>query len=251
MKPYGHANYITALYTNTSLTAPYIAATKNQILLFTEGSTYKDIDASCFTWDARHFEELPASIPSAGRMSFVNATGDEVSMEPLSEAIAYGGYYYSGDTALWSPGDVVRLTADGAEVPAFEVEIEFPKQVVPTIPNFESWQGEYLYVVNRKKDLEVHWEPTDGEVSARVVQFKESTYEGGGYVVMCKFPGQDGIGVIPREYLAPFEASDSLGSTTSRSYLVVGGHARVDTTAGDYDVLVIASHRNAMYVNIE
>jgi cysteine-rich repeat protein len=46
LRPYGHGNSITKLYTKTSLTAPYIAASKNQILLFTKGSTYQDIDAN-------------------------------------------------------------------------------------------------------------------------------------------------------------------------------------------------------------
>jgi hypothetical protein len=74
-------------------------------------------------------EQVPAPLPHAGEITIVSAEDAHVLSPPG----------YSAFTPIsWSPGDPITISATGADIPAFEVELRGPAPLVVREPDLAS-----------------------------------------------------------------------------------------------------------------
>lgn len=110
------------------------------------------------------------------------------------ETIVPAGKQGSQDAGAFPPGQVVRISAEGADVDGFETEIEAPSRVTMT-SNFDS------VPVPSGQDLSLTW---SGSQSGHVRLSAYSGTDGAFYYLNCEFDASPGIATIPAEALRLF-----------------------------------------------
>jgi hypothetical protein len=138
-----------------------------------------------------------------------------------------GGSYaaLTGQARLWSGGEALTITADGAEVPAFTLRATAPSVLTVTSPVFPAAGGSV--VVARSRAFAVSWTGgAAGSVSANVGAVSASTSTS----ILCTFPASSGAGSVPASLLA------QLPSPATSAYVSITGSATAAAVVGGWDV---------------
>ena len=157
---------------------------------------------------------------SAGTLTIASDGGASFTMVPSVRGGYEGGL---GDAALFAPGEAVRVSATGADCPAFTASVRGPADVALTTP---------LEGFDRAHDLALEW--TGGGAGLVEASFDS---EGGASSahLRCRFDPTTGRGVVPESALAHLGPCHRVlfGTNCSASVTTVSS---IDVTAGDYDV---------------
>lgn len=138
----------------------------------------------------------------------------------------------NGTSAAFAAGDSVKVSAEGATVPAFEATAVAPGDITVTAPVFASFQTSF----SKSKDLALSW--TGG--AAGNVNVALSTYGAKLVSVLCTFPANAGAGTVPAAALTDLDPSGPLGASISILPSVTS-----TVTAGDYKVTYTLSGTGA------
>jgi hypothetical protein len=174
---------------------------------------------------------------SAGVISFVGSdslqadAGTSITLVPESD-----GYYSFG---LYVPATTLgagtaRVTAEGAEVPAFDVTLELAPSLVLRAPAATIAGADATVSIPRSDGLELEWEPSAAGVQL-LVTGPGATADGRGQNLSCEFPAMDGAGTLPAELLGKF-GGDTLDFYTYVTTTITAGQRTVRVSAAS-DVL--------------
>ena len=164
----------------------------------------------------------PQTPPNAGTLTLT------VNGSPVATATPQGG---SGDymtTPLpFSPGDVLGVSASGADVPAFATHtITSPGKLAVGTPS----------TITTSQDLTLTW--TGGESGAIVIVGIGRGGFNGATSVSCSFDATSGTGTVPKEQLASLQNGAPTGSLIvgqQRSTTFVSGTFVIDLDAIEDD----------------
>jgi hypothetical protein len=154
----------------------------------TTGFTRLDLGNGCFTYDfdaGFAFDAGPSSaiLASAGTLT-ISSPSQQLVLPPDS------GYFSYGGAPLFSAGDLVTISATGAEVPAFNTSITAPAAVVVT--GLPSDGGALL--IDRQSGYTVTWTGATSDVYVELV--------GGNVFIFCQPPAGASSQVFPPSALA-------------------------------------------------
>ncbi len=140
----------------------------------------------------------------------------------LSPDATTGNYPPKSDTPpaaskIWEGGDDVKISAVGAEVPAFDKTLKAPSSVTVTAPEFPTFPDKLT--IPRNADLDVTWaNGTAGNVTASFVTTSSSGNTTKLATITCTFKADAGTGKVPSAALGKLIAGDgavSIGASSN------------------------------------
>jgi hypothetical protein len=134
----------------------------------------------------------PGDAPASAGTVVAKGTLQPIVLTPDQDA-SYS--QFSSVTPLWSGGETLTVTADGAEVPRFSVVLTAPSLLVVTMPALGG--GQPTPVVDRSRDLQLAW--SGSGVGSLYVVF--ANLLAGDPSVDCSYPASAGRGVVPAAVL--------------------------------------------------
>jgi hypothetical protein len=138
-----------------------------------------------------------------------------------------GAYYVSDNTALWTAGETISVSATGAAVPAFKGSVEFPSTLVVTTPA--------ITTISKSAGLSLAWEPTTDTV---LIDYSQGQTTGTNLSIQCTVaPPSSGF------TLTASQISDLETGTTAVGNTVIGFDTSNQTLlrAGSYALTLSAS----------
>jgi hypothetical protein len=184
-------------------------------------------------------EQTPEAVRylSAGVISFVGSdssqpdAGNVVTLVPESDGSYFGAPYHPSE--MLGAG-TARVTAEGAEVPAFDVTLELAPSIVLSSPAAIIAGADATVSVPRSDGLELEWEPGAAGVQL-LVTGPGATADGRGQNLTCEFPAMDGTGTLSAELLGKF-GGDKLDFYTYVTTTITAGQRTVRVSVAS-DVL--------------
>ncbi len=149
---------------------------------------------------------------------------------------SYAGFSSSGPR--WVPGDMIDVTAAGAEVSGFGAALVFPSRVELTGPPDYVAKKDPI-PVDWRAGLALTWKPGVGRVWLHLSQGDPELRKRTD--IECETDNSAGTFTIPSEALATLEGTRD--TKTANASLQVAGRARVELTVGTYHVIVEALYR--------
>lgn len=141
---------------------------------------------------------------SAGEITISGGSGGDVKLVP-DELGVYNMFHKP--VAYWPVGAPLHVSAAGATVPAFTVDLSLLSVAVLTDPDSTNPPAGGV-TIDRTQGITVKWEPTDETVVVGVLQepfFKKGKWDQ--IQGLCPFAGQDGTGTLPAQFFDDFEAA--------------------------------------------
>jgi hypothetical protein len=167
---------------------------------------------------------------SAGTLTITGGQAPVV-LAPVVDSLTDGGLAFTYDVSTVatpiSPGDSLTITATGATVPAFSVDLVVPQPVTLTSPDPAGAMSASGWTISRSRDLPFAWTGgSTGNVRFWVGQSVGATST----IIDCEAPASSGSGVIPAAalgYLTPAPAgyngpSASFGISSRQEFTVDG-----------------------------
>jgi hypothetical protein len=142
---------------------------------------------------------------SAGKLTFTGGS-KSVLLTPAADK-TYAGT--GGKGALFTGGETLSLTAEGADVPPFTMTVTTPGKLTLTAPDVPA-AGPLK--VTRAKGLAATW---SGTSRGEVVLYLDAASGGDAHAVTCTFPASAGRGTIPADAFGAFPA----GAGTFNAYV--------------------------------
>lgn len=136
---------------------------------------------------------------------------------------------------VWDTGSTLKVTADGADLPGFELEDTVPAQAVLTSHDFASLHANEM-VLSRTEPLALTWQPAGSDVMLLMLQ-GDSAFSSFGVGLVCTFPGADGAASIPADVLSHLLPSTDPAAALTNIYF--GGASRKDLELDDVDLTMI------------
>ena len=163
----------------------------------------------------------PPSGPGVSADTITIANG--ASSAPMAPDTANANYIVYSYTSLpglvWNPGDLVGVSAAGAEVPAFTGSVAFPEKATVTTPTATS-------TIDRTTPLPVAWSgATTGVLRLTIL-------DASGAEASCDFTAGAGTGSIPTKILAPLAAGSASIDVSTRNV--------ANVVVGDWTVALVA-----------
>lgn len=178
-------------------------------------------DDACVTTSCSSFTFPPYGRgESAGTLRLVS--GERSSVAGESEP---GVYFLAEPEALWEPGAIVTVDADGDVVAPFIVGLE-------TLPPVELRGWTDQQVVARDREHVIEHDPTTGAVALHVVA--SDVGDAPQFRVVCRVDGAAGELRVPAAALAPIELMDD----ESGGVMWVASRAEATVVAGDHLVAI-------------
>lgn len=163
------------------------------------------------------------SLPAFGKILLKGAKEGEKALTASPNFYGYGSPLPVGDDSGWDEGDVMRMTAEGDQLPGFDESGTVPKAAALT--TFDITAAEKNgYTIHRDRELTLSWVPQGGEVQILIVQFREGDGEAV-KGIRCAFSGEDGQGTVPQSLIGGLLPADGL----ERTNLYFEGLNRVTT----------------------
>jgi hypothetical protein len=161
---------------------------------------------------------LPGTLLSAGEITLAGDTG-RVTLTRSSE----NRYSSGGD---WSSGERVLISAEGADVPAFDGEIEIPEPLVVITPAFDQ---DFDFGADLGAPLELSW--TGGGGSTVELVIMQTGFLSNPLNIVCQFPASEAGGTVSPRVLSNL----SRDSTAQVTIAAVHGQ---NAQAGPIDVRI-------------
>jgi hypothetical protein len=150
--------------------------------------------------------------PSAGDITVANTTGDSLVLMPP----------YAGGSLAWTPGDVLQVTAAGADIAAFSGAIHTPGAIGGVTPSFDT-----LATLASSGALTVSWTPGGGSDAEVVLALTGTGSEGTVGTVTCAVKDSAGQVVVDASIIGHFapgnDATLSLLRTTTAAGSIANG----------------------------
>lgn len=191
----------------------------------------------CAVWTDACDEAGPCNvpIPSAGVITLGGSPFLDGSMDRPNSTGTYTLSNYLTDP-IYSVGDILTVSAAGAEVPPFQQNVVAPGCVALSAPASPDGGAIYgSYVISTAADFQVFWTGGEPDASVSVTLTGQRGNNPPRVTVSCRFDATLGQGAIPQQALAPL-TGDSGG-------FMIYQERRSSVQAGLYDVDVIV--RNA------
>lgn len=203
-----------------------------------------DLDANC----GGHFgnwAQSPYSVPSFGSITMTVSNGAPLPWTPDEEGAGWGGPV-EGTSEPWGTGDVLKVTASGADAPGFTVEAVVPEKVELTSHALGALAENEL-TLSRSAPLELRWEPASGEVVLLFMQFPslDSLHKDVG--IWCSFPAAPGGVTVPAAVMERLRPSTPGLSTN----IYFGGGATLRREVEGLDLRVFTFQNEAARIQIE
>jgi hypothetical protein len=147
---------------------------------------------------------VPSVPPVAGNVT--------VSLHGVPLAMLLSPDYAEIDTATWSPGDALGVSAAGGEVAAFSGTLVTPSMITGLSPAL----GQAPVTIAHDADFRISWTPEakDGELMQLQIDSIES---GGARVVLCAVLDTAGSVVVDASLLGPLAGAQSASIHFTRS----------------------------------
>jgi hypothetical protein len=215
----GPAYYVevTALYFNPILQSVYATAGAAADRP-APGSTCAGTQSGpcCFVAGAANPGTLPdgGAGPSAGDITITNATGDTAVLSPP----------YTGASLAFSPGDVLQVSAAGADIGAFAASIHAPEAIAGIAPNLDT-----LATLSASSALTIGWTP-GSEASAQVVLTLTGSGSNGTVgTITCAAKDSAGHVVVDASLMGNFAAGEDATLSLLRTVTAAGSSANAVT----------------------
>jgi hypothetical protein len=178
--------------------------------------------------DAGADGETSFGAPNPGRMRVTGGVfGQGFDVDPARDGL----YLYASPGALFSPGDELGVSAEGAKIPGFSSEVvTAPPAVTMTAPVGDSG----TLAIATSQSLEVRW--TGGRAGDHFVFNAGILFTTGATANMsCSWDASEGTGTVPSAALRPLAAENAIVSGVQWFEL-----AQTKFTTGDVDVSLSA-----------
>lgn len=179
----------------------------------------------------------PEAIRTTGAGSISVSGGANPGLSMTSDAKrGYAGFSSGGPR--WAPGDALAVSAAGGEVPAWDAKLTFPSRVEITGP------ADYVAKKNPialdwKTGVPLTWKPGVGKVWFHLFQGDPELRKRTD--IECEVESVTGAYTIPSDTLVTLEGARD--TTKANATLEIAGRDRVETTVGDYALVVEAIFR--------
>ena len=215
----GPAYYVevTALYLDPALRSVYAtagAAADRQGAGSTCAGTQSG--ACCFVGGAASSGTLPdgGAGPSAGDITITNTIGDMVVLSPP----------YTSASFTWTPGDVLQVSAAGADIGAFTASVHTPAAIDGITPDFDT-----LATLSASSALTVTWTPGSDASAQVVLTLTGSGANGTVGTVSCAAKDSAGQLVIEASLMGNFAAGEDATLSLLRTATTSGSGANAVT----------------------
>jgi hypothetical protein len=154
---------------------------------------------ACWVYDCPLPGMLDGGPPAQPQAGILTLTGPDLGGGQDLDA-ASNVYEYYSPSLIFSPGDMLGVSASGADVPAFGPwTIAGPGAVTVNAPAVPTDGGDI--VLPTESDLTVSW--TGGQAGSTVILELSSGFRNeGSSEILCQWPATDGTGTIPAAALA-------------------------------------------------
>jgi hypothetical protein len=197
---------------------------------------YRRVVDNCFVIDCRpsKYGSTPAPWVSVGPLTFSSANTTDVVLE-----LGPGSVYKTknGNALKWMPGDTIKVSAPGAELPAFEAEVVMTTPLTVLSPDMNMDAGHIP--IDSTQAYKVTWEPTDQQVVIEILESESGTVATTAVDFLdlgCVFPGSAGTGEIPAALMSELEWGQPVMATCATHIQIVTqplGDRSVETGAGN------------------
>jgi hypothetical protein len=172
--------------------------------------------ACCFVGGPASTGSLPdgGAGPSAGDITFTNTTGDTAVLSPP----------YTSASLAWNPGDVLQVSAAGADIGAFTASIHTPPAIAGINPSFDT-----LQTLSASSALTVAW-TAGSDASAQVVlTLTASSANDTVGTITCAAKDSAGQVVVDASLMGHFAAGQDATLSLLRTVTTAGSSANAAT----------------------
>jgi hypothetical protein len=187
------------------------------------------VDGPCVVVDCKGSDAAPPGV-SAGTLTLTSNGTSLLTSSPKMDG-SYPSSFKTGEQ--WDPGAALKISAEGADVPAFSVDFTAPSRPEITDPAVDS-----MPVLNRSADFVVKWKPTTGKVGVWVSQVPNTAELRTSTRFLCSFDAAAGTGTVPSSVVSTLQTTAAL--KTVGTNLNIGGVVEQSLKPGGYSIRAFA-----------
>jgi len=202
----------------------------------------EEVDPSCTAF-VGNWLQSPSRQPSFGTVRMHGTAEGEVTWSADEEG---AGWEASHGGLSWDTGSVLKVTASGGDLPAFEFEDTVPAQVMLTSHDLSALSANELHV-SRSVPLELKWDPVSGEVLLLFLQFPAADATHKNLSVWCVYPASPGGVTVPTSVLGRLAPSTPKLSTN----VYFGGVSAKRVTLEGVDLRTFTFKNEAARIQID